>query len=104
MTQCIPYTHTKAKHRVWNVGNHKNLFINFLKDYSQTNWNTAELQTATMDFLQKNNLANGDHLWPWRVALSGLAASPSPFELADILGQTATLKRLQHALRSMQAQ
>jgi glutamyl-tRNA synthetase len=78
--------------------------INFLKDYSQTNWNTAELQTATMDFLQKNNLANGDHLWPWRVALSGLAASPSPFELADILGQAATIKRLQHALRSMQAQ
>ena len=26
MTRVFPYTHTKAKHRVWNVGNHKNLF------------------------------------------------------------------------------
>ena len=76
--------------------------INFLKNYPQADWETAKLQTATMDFLQKNNLSNGDHLWPWRVALSGLAASPSPFELADILGQTVTIKRLRRALQSMQ--
>lgn len=77
--------------------------IAFLTDYPKTAWNTEQLQITTMDFLQKNDLATGDHLWPWRVALSGLAASPSPFELADTLGQAITINRLKQALKAIQA-
>lgn len=75
--------------------------IGFLQAYPTTDWQTDKLQEVTMEYLKTNNLATGDHLWPWRVALSGLAASPSPFELADILGPAATLKRLQTALQNL---
>jgi len=38
-------------------------------------------------------------LWPLRVALSGKSSSPSPFEIADILGKEETLKRIQHGVK-----
>ncbi|HEY4528119.1 MAG TPA: glutamate--tRNA ligase family protein, partial [Candidatus Paceibacterota bacterium] len=41
----------------------------------------------------------GEVLWPLRVALSGREASPGPFEIAEILGQKETLKRVQNALQ-----
>lgn len=76
--------------------------LDFIKNYPEENWGTEALQLATMDFLKNNNLATGDHLWPWRVALSGLAASPSPFELADALGKEETIERLSAALKAIQ--
>jgi glutamyl-tRNA synthetase len=39
----------------------------------------------------------GDVLWPFRAALTGLAKSPDPFEIAEILGKEKTLKRLEYA-------
>ena len=41
----------------------------------------------------------GEVLWPLRVARSGREASPGPFEIAEILGQKETLKRVQKALQ-----
>lgn len=41
----------------------------------------------------------GDLLWPLRVALSGAQKSPSPMELAWVLGKTETLKRLDFAIK-----
>jgi nondiscriminating glutamyl-tRNA synthetase len=40
----------------------------------------------------------GDLLWPLRVALSGAQKSPSPMELAWVLGKVESLQRLQKAL------
>ena len=40
----------------------------------------------------------GQILWPFRVALSGLAASPDPIEIAAILGKEEVLRRLDVAL------
>jgi glutamyl/glutaminyl-tRNA synthetase len=40
-------------------------------------------------------------LWPLRVALSGKQFSPSPFEIADILGKEKTLKRIEEAIRAL---
>ena len=38
-------------------------------------------------------------LWPLRVALSGKKFSPSPFEIADILGKEKTIKRIEQAIK-----
>lgn len=38
-------------------------------------------------------------LWPLRVALSGKEFSPSPFEIADILGREKTMKKIDHAIK-----
>lgn len=40
-------------------------------------------------------------LWPLRVALSGKQTSPSPFEIADILGREKTLKRINEAIQKL---
>lgn len=40
-------------------------------------------------------------LWPLRVALSGKKASPSPFEIVDILGKQKTLARIQAATKKL---
>jgi len=37
---------------------------------------------------------NGETLWPVRVALSGMEASPGPVEIADVLGKEETIKRM----------
>jgi len=40
----------------------------------------------------------GAIFWPWRVALSGLRASPPPNDIAEILGKTKTLERIKFAI------
>ncbi|MBU4000252.1 glutamate--tRNA ligase, partial [Patescibacteria group bacterium] len=46
-------------------------------------------------------LGVGETLWPLRVALSGVKASPSPFEIAEVLGKEKVLKRLKAAIRKV---
>jgi len=43
----------------------------------------------------------GKMLWPLRVALTGRKASPSPFEVMDVLGKEKSLTRLHEASRSI---
>ncbi len=43
----------------------------------------------------------GDFLWPLRVALTGAQKSPSPFEVAWVLGKSESLKRVKNALFSL---
>lgn len=43
----------------------------------------------------------GDFLWPLRVALTGAERSPSPFDVAWVLGKEESLKRIQNALVSL---
>jgi glutamyl-tRNA synthetase len=44
------------------------------------------LETEIKKFLTEQNIPTGDALWPLRVALSGLEASPSPFEIMGAFG------------------
>ncbi|MCX6718349.1 MAG: glutamate--tRNA ligase [Candidatus Staskawiczbacteria bacterium] len=62
----------------------------------------VELFLASEKFnLEKNypEKNKGYMLWPLRVALSGKQSSPSPFEIANILGKEKTLKRIQEAIK-----
>lgn len=43
----------------------------------------------------------GGVLWPFRVALSGLRASPDPIAIAGVLGKAETLRRLEVALTKL---
>jgi glutamyl-tRNA synthetase len=63
------------------------------------NWDFKNLEKTLVKEAEKFNKKNkGFLLWPLRVALSGKKMSPSPFEIADILGQEKTLKRIEDAL------
>lgn len=68
---------------------------------------------AKPDFNEKDNIGKiimpltevygrGDLLWPLRVALSGRAASPGPFEIMEILGKEETMRRLEIAIKKLE--
>lgn len=71
------------------------------------------LEIKEKDFVQ-NKLKNiliplaeklgdkGKLLWPLRVALTGLKASPGPFEIMEILGKEKTLQRIKYAQNKIQ--
>ncbi len=59
------------------------------------------LETKIMDWIKQNNYGTGDMLWPLRVALSGQKNSPSPFEIAWVLGKKVTLQRLNLAQKKL---
>ena len=73
------------------------LLIAELEKYELSAWTQDKLQTKIFNFIKINNLNNGEVLWPMRVALTGLEKSPTPFEIAEILGQEKTLERLRAA-------
>lgn len=54
----------------------------------------AKIETEILDWIKIEGKKNGDYLWPLRVALTGLKASPGPFEIAGVLGRAKTLERL----------
>jgi len=57
------------------------------------------VETAVLGRIAAEGLKNGNVLWPLRVALSGKAASPGPFEYAWVLGKEETLRRVDAAVR-----
>ncbi|MEI6510514.1 MAG: glutamate--tRNA ligase [Candidatus Uhrbacteria bacterium] len=62
-------------------------------------WNEISMvETSIKAYIEAKGLSNGNVLWPTRVALSGRAASPSPFELAWALGKDETMRRLASAI------
>lgn len=70
----------------------KSLLIisNFKRDFSKEN-----LEKVFMESIGSGE--KGKVLWPLRVALSGKRASPSPFEIIEILGSAKALLRLENA-------
>ena len=49
-------------------------------------------------YLKSHDKKNGDYLWPWRVAVTGLKNSPNPFEVSGALGKIKTLERIKAAI------
>jgi nondiscriminating glutamyl-tRNA synthetase len=66
-----------------------------LKDLEREVFAGSEKFNAEKGYPEKNK---GFLLWPLRVALSGKDSSPSPFEIAYILGKEETLKRIKDAI------
>ncbi len=69
------------------------------------NWELKILEEELFPASIKFNLEKGYPeknkgylLWPLRVALSGKDSSPSPFEIADILGKEETIRRIDNAI------
>ena len=81
------------------VKNNLNELIEELKKIPEEQWSKENLEEEILLYLKNNNKKNGDFLWPWRVALTGEKNSPSPFEVASVLGRAESLERLQEALR-----
>lgn len=73
----------------------------FLALLDEKHWGAAALEEHVKSFIAQEGISTGEALWPLRVALSGREASPSPFEIAAILGKEKTLARIAYALQQL---
>ncbi|MBU0545669.1 glutamate--tRNA ligase [Patescibacteria group bacterium] len=64
-------------------------------------WNRVDLESDIKKWIGERGYQNGSVLWPLRVALSGQEKSPSPFEIAEVLGKEETSARLKSAISRM---
>ncbi|HIH11523.1 TPA: hypothetical protein HA241_05000 [Candidatus Woesearchaeota archaeon] len=63
---------------------------------------SALIEMALREYIEEKYLQNGNVLWPLRVALSGLSASPAPFELLWVLGKEESLRRIHKAITMLE--
>lgn len=66
-----------------------------------TDWSQKNLEHTILPWIKQHGYGNGDVLWPLRVALTGQRASPSPFEVAAVLGQKRSCQRVQTAIERL---
>lgn len=69
-----------------------------LESFSESDWTKEQLEAKIIEYIKSKDGKVGDYLWPMRVALTGLKASPGPFEIADVLGKSKTLGRIKLAI------
>jgi nondiscriminating glutamyl-tRNA synthetase len=81
------------------------VLLEALKDVPEENFTKEELEQVIKDVISKNGFENGNVLWPLRAALTGLPASPGPFEVAGTLalglGKQEILNRIQRAVEKL---
>lgn len=68
---------------------------------STESWELKDLEANTISWIKTTEQGNGDYLWPLRVSLSRQKNSPSPFELAWVLGKEKTLDRIEKAISKL---
>ncbi len=62
-------------------------------------WDNQHLYEALIEVAQTNGFKNGKILWPARIAITGLAATPGgASEIAELLGKEETLRRLDKSI------
>lgn len=61
-----------------------------------------ETISAAVTYTIEEGVKRGAVLWPLRVALSGLRASPDPIDIAEALGKDESEKRLDTAIRKLE--
>ena len=64
------------------------------------NWNKDSLMELAKIFSQKNQIKLGDLAGIIRILLTGSTASPSIFEIMEVLGMSATMRRLSNVYNS----
>jgi glutamyl/glutaminyl-tRNA synthetase len=66
-----------------------------LEKISDENWTRENLEKVLLETAGANR---GELLWPLRAALTGAQKSPSPFEVAWVLGKRESLERIAKAI------
>ena len=80
------------------IKNNLSILLNELKNIEEENWEIKKLEKFVIDWIKEQGLSNGEVLWPMRASLTGVKASPSPFEVAGTLGKEKSLQRIQKAI------
>ena len=65
-----------------------------LEKVPDENFTRSALEQFIKGLIEAEKFDTGAVLWPMRVALSGEEKSPSPFEIAEVLGKEESLRRI----------
>ncbi len=68
--------------------------ISTLDKLTAAEWNAERIQVAVQELVKATGRGVGDVFWPFRVGLTGRTNSPSPQDVAAILGKEESLRRL----------
>ncbi len=63
-----------------------------------SDWSAVSIREALQRVVQSSAKGVGDIFWPARVALSGQQSSPSPEEIAEIIGKEESIARINAAI------
>ncbi|MFC1757108.1 glutamate--tRNA ligase [Patescibacteria group bacterium] len=86
---------------VWKQGDldstkqHLDKIYEILSTLKESKFKQEKIKEVVWNYAEERG--RGNVLWPFRVALTGLAKSPEPFTVASILGKKETLERLDYA-------
>ncbi|PIT89478.1 MAG: hypothetical protein COU27_00130 [Candidatus Levybacteria bacterium CG10_big_fil_rev_8_21_14_0_10_36_7] len=69
-----------------------------LEKMEESEFTQKTLEEKIITFIEGSGHEVGEVLWPMRVSLCGRKASPSPFEIADVLGKKESIKRIHTAI------
>ena len=67
----------------------------------QKDWSSETLHQEVDSFVAERSISAGKILAPLRLALTGEAGGPPVFDIAGLIGQRATLERIEKALREL---
>lgn len=87
-----------TKEETWE---HLELLKEYISTLEESDFDKEVLENKIKQWIEDNKLGVGDTLWPMRASLSGKDKSPSPFEIASILGKDAVLKRIQQGIEKL---
>lgn len=75
--------------------------LNQMKDLIETaeDFNATAIEAIYHQALNNHGIAGKDFLQLFRVCLTGIAGGPPLFEIANLIGRTAMLRRIDHALQ-----
>jgi glutamyl-tRNA synthetase len=82
------------------------LIYSYVQELPQEKLSKEVLESEMKNFIAEKNLTTGEILWPLRAALSGLDASPSPFEIIGAFavlpnGKEIVLRRINNAIEKL---
>ena len=96
------YNHKKMKSNAETSVKALELAMHAVKDVESADWNNDFIYTLLADVAEKNELKNGQVLWPVRTALSGKATTPcGASELAVLLGKEETVARIMKGIEKL---
>ncbi len=76
------------------------LFIEIVKAYEQMEiWQATELEKICKEIAAAHQIKAGEVMLPLRIMLVGGKFGPGVFEIAEFIGKTETIKRIEHTLQ-----
>lgn len=74
---------------------------NLLENIDEADFTSVNIKDKSVEKIGEMGLKNGQFLWPFRYALSVRDKSCGPFDMAEILGKTESLKRIDQGLSAL---